>query len=64
MCESCLCMHVRVGRILEPIVRIAIRGAHGPRVSGGTEALNQSSGFTGGHSFVDTVRGGADLAQY
>ena len=37
---------------------------HGPEVSGGTKALNQCSGITDGRSFVDTVVGGAALAQY
>ena len=36
---------------------------HGPEVSGGTKALYQCSGATVGRSFVDTVSGGADLAQ-
>ena len=37
---------------------------HGPELSGGTKALNQCSGNTGRRSFVDTVVGGAALAQY
>ena len=37
---------------------------HGPEASGGTKALNQGSGNMGGRSFVDTVIGGATLAQY
>ena len=37
---------------------------HGPEVSGGTKALNQCSGYKDGRSFVDTVVGGAALAQY
>ena len=37
---------------------------HGPELSGGTKALNQCSGTTGRRSFVDTVVGGAALAQY
>ena len=37
---------------------------HGHEADGGTKALNQSSGFMDGCSFVDTVAGGAALAQY
>ena len=37
---------------------------HGPEVSGGTKTLNQCSGTKDGRSFVDTVVGGAALAQY
>ena len=37
---------------------------HGPEVSGGTKALIQCSGTTDRRSFVDTVVGGAALAQY
>ena len=37
---------------------------HGHEADGGTEALNQSSGYVDGCSFVDTVVGRAALAQY
>ena len=37
---------------------------HGHETAGGTKTLNQSSGYKGGRSFVDTALGGAALEQY